>query len=305
MARPGLPIVITVVVATLIAGFLAVQLRAERQSVAQLRERAAALALAQAQAKTATSTAPPVEGAAPEAPAPEAEMPAREPEEVSSQVPAKAAARQQIVVMRADGTPDPDPTAGARFQIGMFWGDVEKDLGLSKEEMEALVQLVARGNPTPAEFDAATGGRWAQLQERQWDGLAMNRVSSLRNALASTPNPLTDEQEQQLKLAFTAEFRRTGAEEAANPRPTEPRALLEYEEQRLRSTEAGNERIVAATRSHLSSEQVAVVQSTLEIFVNLQRRNLESRRLRLEAGGSGAMNPEPLIVYPASSIRPR
>lgn len=301
MARPGLPIVITVVVATLIAGYLAVQLRAERQSVTQLRERAAALELA----KAAAATAPPVEVAAPETPAPEAGMPAREPEEAPSQVQAKTAGRQQIVVMRADGTPDPDPAAGARFQIGLFWGDVEKDLGLSKEEMEALVQLVARGNPTPAEFDAATGGRWAQLQERQWDGLAMNRVSSLRNALASTPNPLTDEQEQQLKLAFTAEFRRTGAEETANPRPTEPRALLEYEEQRLRSTEAGNERIVAATRSHLSSEQVAVVQSTLEVLVNLQRRNLESRRLRLEAGGSGAMNTEPLIVYPASSIRPR
>lgn len=294
MAKKALPIMITIAVSALIAGYLVVQLRAERQSVAQLRAQAAALATPVAGPQ---SLAP----AQPESPAPEHEIPGNEPPGNPAPAPANAPARQQIIVMRADGTPDTDPTAGARFQIRMFWGDIEKDLGFSAEQMEALVQLVARGNVTPAEFDAVTGGRYPELQERQRFGLTQNRVSNLRRQLASSPAPLTDQQEVRLQEAFMAEFRRTDEETAAYPRPTEARALLDLDAQRLRIAEASNERLMAAARTFLAPEQIAVVQGSLDSLLNSQRRSLETRRLQLEAGGSGAAFAAPLVVYPASA----
>jgi hypothetical protein len=302
MARSRLPTAIAIGVAVIIAGYLAWQLRAERQAVAQLQERAAALELEQPSMATAAATLP---AAVQPEPAPATETTASAPPPVSGKAPAPAAARQQIIVMRPDGTPDPDPTAGTRALIRMFWGDIEKDLGFSAEEMNALVQLVARGDATPAEFDAVTGGRYAQLQERQWAGLADNKITQLRSSLASSTHPLTDQQAGRLSSAMMAESRRTDGEFAAHSKPTEPRALLDYEEQRVRITEASNERLIAAARSYLAPEQVAVMQSSMSTLINSQRRSLQTRRLRVEAGGSGAADPPgTMYVYPPGTTPP-
>lgn len=303
MAGSRLPTVIATGVAVIVAGYLAVQLRAERQSVALLRDRAAALE--HAQANTATTAAATRPAGSPPAPhAPEAKAPASTPAPDPGAKPTSAPATQQIVVMRPDGTPDTDPTAGARALIGLFWGDVEKELGLSATEMNALVQLVARGDAMPSEIDAATGGRYAQLQERQWTGLAENKVTQLRSSLASSSHPLTDQQAERLRPALMAESRRTDGEIAAHPKPTEPRALLDYEDQKIRLTEASNERLIAAARSYLGAEQIAVMQGTMNSLLNAQRRNLQTRRLRLEAGGSGAADPPSTIYFYPNATAP-
>jgi hypothetical protein len=305
MARSKLPVVLAIVFAVIIATYLTMQLRAERQSIAQLQERAATLELAQSSTAATLPAATLPADTVPEAPASASQSAATLPAAVAGTAPAPAVPRQQVIVMRPDGTRDPDPTAGARALIRMFYGDIEKDLGVTTEEMNALVQLTARGNATPAEIDAAIGGRYAQLQERTWEGLAGNRVQSLRSSLASSTHPLTEQQEQRLTAAWKAEFRRTDGENNALAKPTEPRALLDYEEQRIRITEASNERLIAAARTYVSAEQLAVLQSSMDSMLNSQRRNLQTRRLRVEAGGSGAADPpSTLYVYPAGTTPP-
>lgn len=304
MAKSALSTVVTVVVSALVAGYLFVELHGERQSVAELRERLAALELPRAQTPAVAAVEPTPSAQAAETPAlipPAAEAPALNAPAEPVLKPAAAPPRQQIVVLRPDGTPDPDPNAAARAQMLMWWGDIEKDLGFSAEEMQALLQLVARGNATPAEYNAATGGRYAELQERSRIGLTGNRVSSLQRQLASTPHPLTGQQESRLREAFLTEFRRTDEETAAYPRPTEGRALLDIDAQRLRVTEASHERLMIAARSFLAAEQVAVMQSSLDLLLNSQRRSLETRRLQLEAGGSGAPNYAPIYFSPNSA----
>jgi hypothetical protein len=102
-----------------------------------------------------------------------------------------------------------------------------------------------------------------------------------------------------------AEFRRTNAELEAHPKPTEPRALLDYEEQRIRINEASEKRLIAAARSYLAPEQIAVMQSSMDMSMSTQRGNLQARRLRLEAGGSGAADPPPTIyVQPPGTTFP-
>lgn len=302
MSRSGMPtaIVVVVVVAIIIGGYLAWQLRTERQALAQLQERATALEQARSPVEPAATTLP-----APEAPRPEQPMatPTDAPAP-SPAAPAPAATRQQVIVMRADGTPDPDPEAGARAMIRMFYGDIEKDLGVSKEEMDALLKLVARGNGTPAEFDAATGGRYSQLQERQRYGVAENNLSSLRTALAVSSRPLTDPQVETIRSGLMAELRRRDEEFAANLRPTDPRALLDYEDQQVRILEESNQRLIASAREHLSPGQVAVWQELLDLSVSTRRRSLQARRAQLEAGGSGAATPAPLYVYPYATPPP-
>jgi hypothetical protein len=299
MARSRLPTVIATLVAMVIAGYLVLQQRDERQALAQLRERAAALELA-LRNRPVPVVAPPLAmqpaPAVPEAPPPAAAPPAI-PEAAAPPVPQPA-----VVLIRGDGKPDPDPNAGGKMVLAMLYGDLQKELGLSAEQVEALAQLTVRGNGTPAAVEAILGAKYRQFQEQGWSSSVNNQLTSLRSSLASSEHPLTDAQAERLKQAMMVEARRRDGEVAARERPADPRALLDYEEQNVKFLEASNERLLAGARSHLVAEQTAVLQSSLSMGVNTRRRALQSRRARLDAGGSGA--PEPLIMrMPATTFQ--
>lgn len=61
---------------------------------------------------------------------------------------------------------------------------------------------------------------------------------------------------------------------------------------------------MTAARSFLAAEQVAVMQGSLDSLLNSQRRSLETRRLQLEAGGSGVPNYAPIYFSPNSAAPP-
>lgn len=309
MTMSKTPIVIATGVAVIIAGYLVVELRAERRSVAQLRERVAALEAAVPAAAPAAVTPPvaalpqpppEIEVAQPGTPAPVAAAapPAAPP-------PSPAVPKQQVLVMRPDGKPDSDPTAGARAILHLLYGDVEKELGLSADQMNALVQLTARGNSTPAEIDAAIGGKYPMLQELSLKGDVTRRVTQLRSSLASSAHPLNDLQAEQLNAAMMEEFRRKNSEIAARTKPTDPADLLDFEDQNIRINETSNRRLIAAAQSHLAAEQIAVLKSTMDMLLNAQRRTLQTRRARFEAGGSAAADPPgPIYIYPQGTLPP-
>jgi hypothetical protein len=203
---------------------------------------------------------------------------------------------------------DSSPRAGALAYLQLLYGDVEKALGLTPEEMDALLNLIARGTAsTPEELDAVTGGKYAQLQDLQRQGTAANRVVALRNSLASSSQPITDIQAGKLQADLLEAHRRLDREMATQPRPAEPRALLEYEDLRRRITDAAYDAAIESARSYLTPQQIAHWQAQLETSSNQERRDRELRRLRLEAGAVEKPKPPgPIYFFPEGiPTRPR
>lgn len=263
---------------TIFAGVIAVhlwqQLHAERQLTAQLREQIAQ-PRPQLPEQYATVPAPRiVEQASP--PATVAESASR---------PAVPSAAVQITLPAGNSM---SAVRVGELAMRSMFPDLDKALNLSPEEAGELVQLLLRNAPQP-EIDALIGqARAQQLQEYQKTLESRRRLNDLRTTLAQSSYPMTDQQLDQLAPVSRAEQLRRDEELRARPRPTDPRAQLDFDEETIKATEASYGRVIAAARSILSPEQLGIMQSSMNNVVSSQRANLQSRRARLAAGGSGA-----------------
>lgn len=292
MARPTRFISVVVIVAMIISAYLAWQLRLERRSLAQLQERALAPGL---------SRPDPTSPAAAEPSSQQGSLPAVASSgavaEIVPPAPGSAMPLPRMVVVNADGTADSSPTTSARAYIQMFFGDVETALNLSPEEMEALVKLIARGvTATPEELDAATGGKYHLLEDRARLGIANNRVYNLRSSLSQGLQPITDTQAERLQTDILEAHRRIDGAMSSHSRPSELRAMLEYDELRGSATDASYAAAVESARSYLTPQQIAVWQSQIQASANSSRRDRELRRLRMEAGATYKPEP-PQTIY--------
>ncbi len=183
--------------------------------------------------------------------------------------------------------------------MAVMFPDIEKVLGLTAEEADALAQLL-RTNPSDAAIEAQLGAKAAQWQEYKVSVEARRRTSELQQMLARSSYPLSEQQVQQLVPTIVAEQKRTAEEAVARgPRPTDPRARLDFDDESLKATEARYRRIITASRNFMSSEQVALMQSSQNRLLATQRANLQVQRAQVEAGGNAAATVSPQYFVPA------
>lgn len=260
MRTPALTFVAIMATATLVIGYLLQQLREERSSAAQLQQRVAQL----------TRDARPAGlnglGQSPQDQAPAATTPG-----VSDAPPS-------VSTLDTNSSP-----AGPR---PLFSSAIAKELGLTVEEAEAFTRLL-RNNGSHADFVALIGAsKYEQYQQSQRKASREQRLDRLRTSLAGSDHPLTDAQAAQLDVLLDAEQRRRAAAEQSGLKPTDPRALLNFDEALVKATQAATDRMVANARGFLSVQQAALLQSELSGSVSQQLDNLRARRARLDAGGN-------------------
>lgn len=259
MRKPSLAIAAATTAVTIVIGHLFLQLRAERNTAAQLRQQLAQSPGADRSAGSAS-------------PAPR----------LANDL------LQSMDVTGRDSSPTA-PTSIASPSERKPWYPlrtaIPKELGLTPEEVDEFSRLLFEGG-APADFVALVGptryARYKELQRSTARGVQVNR---LRTLLAATDHPLTDGQAAQLDQLLDAEQQRRAADDAARVRPSDPRALLDYDETTLQATRASNERVFVGAHGFLSGEQVQVLQSELERAVSQQLDILRTRRARLDAGG--------------------
>lgn len=255
MRKPALAFVAVVLVAAVVCGYLAAQLRTEQAAVLQLQERVSQLEKALPASQLAlrlTGPAPPL--------------------------PAAATGAGPAAALPAQAAPPPKILA-------LFSNEIRTALGLTAEEAGQFRQLL-RDNRPAADFVALIGhARYEQYQDLLRTARRELQVEGLRTSLASTLYPLTPVQETQLDSLLAKEQRQRAAEDSARTRPTEPRAQLAYDEATLKATQAANERVLDGARSFLGAEQIVIVRNQLASTVDAQLDGLKSRRAQLDAGG--------------------
>jgi len=291
MPKLTAPLAAGLLASVIAAGYLWQQLHAEREMSATWQERVAKLQeqvaqlelrLQRSSAMVAPPTQPPQSASAGSSPT----------AAVSAET--EAATRGQRVASAATN----------RALLRALFPDIEKVLGLTAEEAEALAELL-RTNATDAAIEAQLGAKAAQWQEYKVSLEARRRTSELQQMLARSSHPLSEQQVEQLVPTIVSEQQRTAQEAIARgPRPSDPRAQLDYDEESLRATEARYKRIITASRGFMSSEQVALMQSSQNRLLATQRANLQVQRAQVEAGGDAAATRSPQYFVPADVAGP-
>ena len=257
MERPAPVFVGVITIASVVIGFLFLELRAERAVATQLRERVAQLSET---GSSATSLAPGPRMASPTLPS----------------------------AISAAGPPQPAnplPVAGGSGPplAALFSEAIRTELALTKEQGQQFVRLLG-SNGTEADYVALIGPeKYEQYQEIQRSQARAQRVGKLRTNLSDTRHPLTDGQAAQLDQLLAAEQRRRADDTKARPRPSGPRELLEYDEATHRATQAATERMIADARAFLSVEQADMLEAQLTGSLSGQEGNLRIRRAQLGA----------------------
>ncbi len=100
--------------------------------------------------------------------------------------------------------------------------------------------------------------------------------------LASTSQPLTDEQSRQLIPAIL-ETLRSRTEMAARPRPVDARGWAEFYDANLRALQARLDRITESARTYLSPLQLAQLQELNARKLDSERQSNAARLARLES----------------------
>lgn len=103
-------------------------------------------------------------------------------------------------------------------------------------------------------------------------------------ALAATTSPLSEEQSTALLATLADEYRRRrAAEDEFLIYPyDDQRSYLELEEQRLKSREESNHRIIESAKLYLDAKQLAVMQESMTQYSSRRQMALQARRERLE-----------------------
>lgn len=258
MRKPTLTFAVVIAVAVTLIGYQFLQLRAARDAAAQLNAHIAqleavppspgpTLRMSGPTGQTSPSTGTALPGALPGAPMPAANQP--------------------------------------RPPRALFSPAIRTELGLTDEQAEEFLRLLRTGG-TQADFVAAIGQeKYERYQEGQRAAARQQRVSALRTSLADGAYPLTEAQAAQLDVVLQAEQRRRIDEDSIRTRPTDPRALLAYDEASLKATQARTDQLLVEARAFLSEPQAIVLQDQLGSSLTQQEANLRLRRAQLDIGG--------------------
>ncbi len=286
------PLAAGLAVAVITAGYLWQQLRAERELAASWQQQVTELQEHVAQLERRLQR-----------PAASDRRPALQPQ-VAVASPPPGSAVTTPAPAAAVGVRMADSAARNKAWLAMMYPDVEKVLDLTAEEADALAQLLGT-IPSDAAVQAHLGSKAGLWQEYMVTVEARRRTSELQQMLARSSYPLSDQQVQQLVPTIVAEQQRTAQEaNARGPRPSDPRARLDFDEESLKATEARYRRIVAAARNFMSTEQVALMESSQNRLLATQRANLQVQRAQLEAGGNTAATWSQQYAVPAEVVGP-
>lgn len=294
MSKLTAPMAAALLAALISAGYLWQQLRAERALTAQRQEQNTSLQDQVAQLELRLQRA-----------AAMVALPTRPPQAAASSAPVPIAAVAEVIPAAVRDRQMLTSAAVNRTRMAVLFPDIEKVLGLTAEESDALAELL-RTNPSDAAIEAQLGAKAPQWQEYKVSVEARRRTSELQQMLARSTHPLTDQQVQQLVPTIVTEQQRTAQEALARgPRPTDPRARLDFDEESLKATEARYRRIITASRNFMSTEQVTLMQSSQNRLLATQRANLQVQRAQVEAGGNAAATMSREYLVPADVAGPQ
>jgi hypothetical protein len=315
---------------TVIAGIMSVyfwqQLRVERERTGILQQRVSQLELAQAR---------PVQAAAPPLAMQLVGKPTEEPATVAAGAGPEASVRGRAAAVR-EGIrgllQDPEfrdgMTAGLRTALAQAYPDLAKELNLTPEQANRLLDLISKyrlsslGNvlgggaadaagrqnlqaavqenerKRDAEISAMLGdAKYQQWKEYEGSLDARQQVTRLRQTVDTSGQPLSQQQERQLITALAAEQRRQTEQAQVLAQPAgasaarDPLAMME---ENARRAEENNRRNVEVASSYLNPQQ-------LEAYRNQQSsgQRMTSALLRAQRARAGATLP-PAVTAPTN-----
>lgn len=219
--------------------------------------------------------------------------------------------------------------AQQKYSMSHLYGDLEVMMGLTKEESERLRDLIAEqqlrqmeNQPGAAAFDGAPpdpakmhefqqrmqdlqrkndeeiaallGSKHSAWKEYQQNSAARMQVTQLRQALATTDEPLLPEQVKPLVDAFAQEQKQVEQETRAQLQPSAYRqmdtaARLSMQEDWLERRIQTNERIRSAVSSLLSPAQLERLMQQQDQEIKMQQMQLKMQRAQAEARARGEL----------------
>jgi hypothetical protein len=299
MQKSTWPFMVTTLIAMAVAIYFWQQLVSDRQVIAQLRDRVAQLELAQVRKTTGIgqqkeSTLAPTPISSAEALRRSMAMPNADRAVVVNTM------AKQADELRKDPAVREAMLAQLRARLPSEYPDLGKALGLTYEQLDALLDLLAsqQMNPplTPAELEGPIEAqlgpeKFQKFLEYRRTKASRLQVDELRTALSPTAHPLTDQQQETLLDRMSAE-QKLRAEEIRSKRtalggpgvPLAPNESLGLNELVLKSTEEGNQRVLEEAGNYLKPEQVAALRSMLEQQLSVSRASLRLQKERLQGG---------------------
>ncbi len=316
---------------TVIAGIMSIhfwqQLREEREKTGLLQQRVTQLELAQARPVPAAS-APPLamqqaDGQKPAA-TPSAVEKGAEPAAAAA---GRAAARSNIRELLKDPGFREGMAAPLRAALAQNFPDLAKELNLTPEQTDKMLDLISKyqlasldnilgggadaagrrdlqstvqenDRKRDAEINALLGdAKYQQWKEYEGSLPARQQVSRLSQAVASSGQPLGQQQEKQLIAALAAEQKRQAeqarqlAPPAGSSAPRDPMAMME---ENMRRTEENNRRSLEVASSYLNPQQLDVLRNQQNQQQRLANILLGAQRARAGAperpAGTAATN---------------
>jgi hypothetical protein len=225
-----------------------------------------------------------------------------------------------------------------KLGLRQAYGDLEPLLGLTSEEADRLLDVLAEqalramegpimlpsfdGTPPgeaqrreqqrhfdaqrrqhEAEIAAVLGAKSGAWQEYQNNGWSRSQVSRLRTTLASTDEPLRQDQLKPLVDALAAEQKTfMDAQRAfAHAAPQDPQSFIRLAEKRFELTVESQERTRAALSGLLSPSQLELLRQQQQQELKMQELGLRQQRARAEAQARGELPPD--VIYPMPAMR--
>lgn len=225
--------------------------------------------------------------------------------------------------------------AQQKLSLQQHYSDLEALLGLSKEESEQLLEVLAEhsvrsmeqrpmiadangGPPSESEMNerrrmfeeqrrkndseiaAVLGSKFNDWQQYQQNGWARSQVSQLRQSLSSGGEPLRQDQVKPLVEAIAREQKQTMRSMTTRPyspnaRP-DPMTQVQQAEEWLERTAQSHERIRAAVSGLLTPSQYEQFERQQRQELRMQELSVRQQRARAEAQARGELPADPTNV---------
>jgi hypothetical protein len=220
-----------------------------------------------------------------------------------------------------------------RMSMQRMYADLEPLLGLSKDESDRLLDVLAEqsirsmeqrpmlpsldGGPldqnavleqqrlhqeqrrnNEAEIAAALGPKYNQWQEYQNNSWARSQVMQLRQTLSSTNEPIRSEQVKPLVEAIAREqkqLNQTLRHPPSQMRPMDAQSQARFAEEWLERTAQSQQRIRDAASGLLTPTQLEQLQQQHEQELKMQELSVKQQRARAEAQARGEIPPDPAM----------
>ncbi|MDQ2640361.1 MAG: hypothetical protein M3Y79_07265 [Pseudomonadota bacterium] len=309
MRKPAVLFAAMALMAAVVATFLWIELRAERELSAQLREHVVGL-----EARLQSGPIPEVQ------PEGRVALPVAQAEPATVRVPDPAI---RPVQLSAVAGLDCDRQWESQRQVAVR---SPPELNLTAEEQQQYGRLYLRQLPLARvcqvdgeqplsatdyqrELQRLLGpARYELLAESRALQNTRNNIQTFRQQLAVTANPLTEEQGRRLEETIVAENRRTRSLQAGQAAPDDPLARLQFDEEGVALTVERFERVLAAGRGYLTAQQLDVLKANFDRQLLSERAGVAARRTHIDAGGDPANMPAglQLLALPAPTpVAPR